>query len=171
MIHIVPDRALVFRPGRPPDARAMAELGARCDAADSSWAPPGWAPAPNQVDQDTEWIAAQLADDEDWVLIAERGDRLIGFAMVRPGSTPGRGQLSNLFVDPSCQCNGIGSTLLAHVVEAIRRRGWEEAELSCQVGNSRARALYERTGWRDTGARHTHTAGLEMAQYVLALSP
>lgn len=147
----------------------MAELGARCDEADSSWAPPGWAPKPGQVDEDTDWIAAQARDEDNWVEVAESDREIVGFAMVRPATTPGRGHLANLFVDPEHQGRGIGTQLLAHAVAAIAQRGWAEAELSCQVGNARARALYERSGWRDTGARHTHTAGVEMAQYVLEI--
>jgi hypothetical protein len=47
----------------------------------------------------------------------------------------------------------------------MRERGYSVGELSTQVANSRARGMYERAGWRDTGGRHRNDDGLEMAEY------
>jgi hypothetical protein len=52
----------------------------------------------------------------------------------------------------------------------MRERGWLVGELSTQSLNARARRLYERSGWRDTGGCHAHKDdGLEMAEYERAL--
>jgi ribosomal protein S18 acetylase RimI-like enzyme len=169
MRHIVPDRDIRFRPGSPDDAQAMAEIAARCDASDHSWAHAGWAPRPDQPELDTPLLAGRIADPDHWAEVATRDGALVGFAMVRPAAVPGRGHLSNLFVDPAEQGRGIGGALLAHAVGEIRARGCGEAELSCQLGNARSRAIYERAGWRATGARHVNEDGIEMVQYLLAL--
>src|SRR4029079_14983708 len=94
----------------------------------------------------------------------------VGFATFRAGEGADRGYISKLFVDPGGWGAGIGRTLLARTEQGMREQGWSLGELNTQSLNARARDLYERAGWRDTGGRHPHRIdGLEMAEYEKAL--
>jgi ribosomal protein S18 acetylase RimI-like enzyme len=167
---MVTDPPVSYRRGLAEDAPALIALVVRCDATHAEWAPAGWAPPTGDAAADSAKLARRIADPDVDVIVAVRDGAPVGFASVRPGEGPGQGHLSNLFVDPSHWGIGIGRGLLARAVEAMRRRGWTTGALSTQSGNARARRLYERSGWRDTGRRYPHEHdGLEMAAYELDL--
>lgn len=67
--------------------------------------------------------------------------------------TPGILWLNWTYVDESCRGGGLGSMLLNHVIERVRRRG--SRKLYLDTGGSRkyaaARAFYERHGFRVEG--------------------
>jgi GNAT superfamily N-acetyltransferase len=100
------------------------------------------------------------------VTVADHDGTAVGFSTFRAGDRPGHGHISNLFVDPDHWGKGIGRALLARAEQEMRERQWSVGELNTQSLNTRARQLYERAGWRDTGGRHPHEDdGLEMAEY------
>jgi ribosomal protein S18 acetylase RimI-like enzyme len=162
---MVTDRVYSYRPGRPEDAPALIDVLARCDETTAEWAPEGWVPP--STEGDAERLAERMMDPNTHVTVAVDGDGTpVGFSTFRPGDSPGGGHISNLFVDPRHWGAGIGRGLLARAEAGIRERGWAVGELSTQVLNARARDLYERAGWRDTGGRHPQKEdGLEMAEY------
>jgi ribosomal protein S18 acetylase RimI-like enzyme len=167
---MVTDPAVSYRPGRPEDGPPLAALVARCDASHVEWAPEGWAPPEPDLEAGAVSLARRVDDPDVDVIVAVRDGVPVGFASVRPGVGPGEGHLSNLFVDPPHWGAGIGRGLLERAVEAMRERGYTTGALSTQSGNARARRLYERSGWRDTGRRYPHEDdGLEMAAYELGL--
>jgi ribosomal protein S18 acetylase RimI-like enzyme len=155
---------VIYRPGRPEDVPALVDVLTRCDATTAEWAPPGWVAPTTEVDGAR--LADRMSDPDTGVTVAVCDGVPVGFSTIRPGDSPGRGHISNLFVAPRCWGAGIGRGLLARAEHEMRERGWAAAELSTQVLNARARRLYERAGWRDTGGRHPHDEdGLEMAEY------
>ncbi len=161
---MVPDPVISYRPGDPEDVPALVDLLARCDATIVEWAPAGWVAPADEVDADR--LAQRMADPDVGVTVADREGTAVGFATTRAGDRPGRGHISNLFVDPDHWGRGIGRELLARAEQDMRERGWSVGELTTQTLNARARRLYERAGWRDTGGRHPHEEdGLEMAEY------
>jgi ribosomal protein S18 acetylase RimI-like enzyme len=161
---MLPDPVITYRPGEPKDIPALVDLLTRCDATIAEWAPPGYVPPPTEVD--TDRLAQRMADPATGVTVADRDGTAVGFSTIRPGDEPGHGHISNLFVDPDHWGEGIGRELLARAERLMRERGWSVGELSTQSLNARARRLYERAGWRDTGGRHPHEEdGLEMAEY------
>jgi ribosomal protein S18 acetylase RimI-like enzyme len=162
---MVTDPDFSYRPGRPEDAPALVDVLVRCDMKTPEWAPEGWAPP--STEGDAERLAARMLDPNTRVTVAVDGQGTpVGFSTFRPGEQPGRGHISNLFVDPDHWGRGIGRGLLARAEAEMRERGWSVGELSTQALNARARRLYERAGWRDTGGRHPHDEdGLEMAEY------
>lgn len=86
--------------------------------------------------------------------------KLVGFARVVPvrsgGETPpGAGEISHLYVAPDSQSMGVGQALLARSFEDIVGRGLQRAVLWVIEKNYRARAFYERAGFRLDGARRT----------------
>jgi ribosomal protein S18 acetylase RimI-like enzyme len=162
---MVTDSSVSYRPGRLGDVPAVLELLGRCDETIAEWGPPDWV-APTMAGE-AERLAERLAEpDTAFTVAAGADDVALGFCTFRPGEAQGRGQISNLFVDPRAWGAGIGRGLLARAEQGMRERGYTVGELSTQTLNARARELYERAGWRDTGGRHPHRLdGLEMAEY------
>jgi ribosomal protein S18 acetylase RimI-like enzyme len=60
---------------------------------------------------------------------------------------PGSGTIWQLAVHPALQGLGIGTLLVRALEDRIRERGWDSAEIRVEVGNTRARRLYERLGY------------------------
>jgi ribosomal protein S18 acetylase RimI-like enzyme len=161
---MVPDPAVNYRAGQPGDVPALVDLLARCDATMVEWAPEGWVAPTTEVD--TDRLAERMADPDVGVTVAERAGVAVAFSTFRTGDKPGQGQISNLFVHPDHWGAGIGRGLLERAERDMRARGFKVGVLSTQTLNARARRLYERAGWRDTGGRHPHDEdGLEMAEY------
>lgn len=60
----------------------------------------------------------------------------------------GEGHLLKLAVLPGVRRQGVGARLLAEFEAALVRGGAESAVLEVRVGNTPARWLYERAGWK-----------------------
>lgn len=59
--------------------------------------------------------------------------------------------LSDIAVHPMRQSRGIGSQLMEHAERLVAQHGYRRVGLSVALDNVRARALYERRGYRDSG--------------------
>ncbi|MFW6195479.1 MAG: N-acetyltransferase family protein [Chloroflexota bacterium] len=147
-----------IRAGRPEDASDIASLHVRAwqaayagrrlsrwpsyDERMEMWsAPLRDAAGPNSV-----WVAGRLDDD-----------RPMGFALTGscrdPDVTPGAGEIFALYVEPELTGRGIGGALLRHAVDDLLARGHTPLLVWTLEVNERARAFYERTGWRRDDAR------------------
>lgn len=96
-----------------------------------------------------------LREPDAFILIAELGDRPVGYAMVhlRAGSptwpsSERAGEVETLSVHPSARGRGIGSALLQAVSGELAALGVSELALHVVSGNSGARGFYERHGLR-----------------------
>lgn len=107
-----------------------------------------------------------LADDGAFVLLAQRGGREVGYAMVhvRDGSptwplSERAGEIETLSVLPEERGGGTGTALLEAVREELGARGITELSLHVMSNNKDARRFYERHGfetyalWVRAGAR------------------
>lgn len=104
----------------------------------------------------TDWLATPDAV----TFVASEQRALVGFSRVLPGYTgfdpaPRSGEISHLYVDPASQRKGVGGALLRHSLEHVRERGFASGVLWVLEKNYRARAFYERAGFRLDGARRT----------------
>lgn len=63
--------------------------------------------------------------------------------------------MDGIFVAPEARGHGVGTELLAAVAAEARRRGYAEVRLDVVDGNDRARALYEREGFRAVATQST----------------
>ena len=84
----------------------------------------------------------------------------IGHTMVRWGGTTdayvaerisGCAHLEDLFVMPELRSQGIGTSILAEAERLSAGREYEQIGLAVGIDNPRARSLYERLGYIDTG--------------------
>jgi GNAT superfamily N-acetyltransferase len=94
-----------------------------------------------------------LASREAEVLIAEEDGHALGLVSVFPAN----GLLERLFVRPERWGSGLAASLHDLALERIRAAGVGECWLWVLEENHRARAFYERRGWRPSGeTRRTH---------------
>lgn len=102
-----------------------------------------------------EQLHAQLDRAEDgfvdYLAVCPPSDVPVAIGGVDYVAKPGAGTLWQLAVMPALQSCGIGTILVHAAEERIRGRALSTAELSVEQGNPRARALYERLGYRAYG--------------------
>jgi GNAT superfamily N-acetyltransferase len=95
-------------------------------------------------------------------LIAWRGSNPVGHGLVkwqRPDDDPVASylqepcpDLEDLFVIEKLRSQGIGTRILQHAEEMARQRGFHQFGLGAEIEkNDRARKLYERLGYRNSG--------------------
>ena len=66
-------------------------------------------------------------------------------------SDPTTAQVAMLAVEPKRWGGGIGTQLLEALTVALKQQGCIQLRMNVDPGNHRARALYERHGWRHLG--------------------
>jgi L-amino acid N-acyltransferase YncA len=96
------------------------------------------------------------------VLVAERDGAVVGFAgcgASRNEDTASVGELFAIYIDPGAYRTGVGSALMARVLEELAAAGFREAILWVLEGNDRGRRFYERWGWRPDGATQDEPNG------------
>jgi GNAT superfamily N-acetyltransferase len=91
-----------------------------------------------------DWVSA-LTDPDGETYIAFEDDQAVGVVSV------GDGVLQTLYVMPEFWSQGIGSTLHDLALARLREANVHEARLWTLTENHRARAFYEKRGWRLTG--------------------
>lgn len=90
-------------------------------------------------------------------LIAWDGPEPLGSGVLVTGAGGGTPQLKNLNVRVAQRSRGVGSALIRAAEELCRERGAGQMEVGVGTDNPRARALYERLGYRGTGEQATVT--------------
>ena len=95
-------------------------------------------------------------------------DETAGPDLVRPD----RGHVARFYVAPDRWGQGIGRRLYVAALGRLRQAHFREATLWVLEHNVRARAWYERLGWRSTGERKTvyEPAGIDDLQYLIRLA-
>lgn len=138
------------------------------------WTPVGWNPPAR-----TEMLIGLLQRfprDGSWAHVAFEGSRPAGHITLRPERDEAGEQrtdvalLTQLFVLEDYWGSGLATQLNAIGRDDMVQRGFSSGRLLVARGHRRARAFYEREGWRATGEHETSgELGLELAEYVLEL--
>jgi GNAT superfamily N-acetyltransferase len=89
-----------------------------------------------------EQLRVQLAEPDVVAIVDDEGR---GYVLVRPG------WLERLYVHPDAWGSGVGGRLHDEGLAALRKMGSTVASLWVLTENVRARAFYERRGWRLNG--------------------
>lgn len=79
------------------------------------------------------------------LIVAEQQQRLLGFASVILRPALAQAQLDDLFVEPDCWHQGIGSALLRAAEKRARTLGATEVQL---VANPKAQLFYAKQGYQ-----------------------
>jgi len=130
-----------LRPGTPEDAPHVADLWHR------GWhdAHPGHVPdgltAARTLEAFHDRAAQRVAD----TTVAEVDGRVAGFVMVVGD------EVEQVYVDRAFRGAGVAGILLGEAEQQVAAGGHDVAWLAVATGNARARAFYERQGWRDAG--------------------
>ena len=106
-------------------------------------------------------------------LVAIDDGRIVGVVVAGPDPVrPDRGHVARFYVVPDRWGQGIGHRLYLGALDWLGRSDYREATLWVLEGNDRARAWYERLGWRTTGERKTvyEPAGIVDLQYLIGLA-
>jgi ribosomal protein S18 acetylase RimI-like enzyme len=86
------------------------------------------------------------------LFVCETGDQPSGWLLALPVlSKPGRGCLSNIWVDPAYRNQGVASSLVQAGIDWAVDHQLDAIELWVREHNTRARRLYYRLGFRETG--------------------
>ncbi|MGJ7917519.1 N-acetyltransferase family protein [Massilia sp. LXY-6] len=107
------------------------------------------------LQQPLSWAEKRLAKEGEYWFGAFDGGALAGAVCLR--TQEGRkirhsASLNALVVDPDKQARGIGSALLAHLIEFARSLGTiRQITLTVHEGNTRAQQLYDAFGFRQFG--------------------
>lgn len=114
-----------------------------------------------------------------FVLVGELDGVLAGWLTggpCRPQSAgePELAEVHGCYVDPAQWRRGVGTALMREATRRLDRAGYREAVLWVFEANPRARAFYERHGWRADGARKDYELAGALypeVRYRLSLSP
>lgn len=98
-------------------------------------------------------LAEPWFDAED-MLVARRGDELVGFVWVKrehPGATAADAEIYVVATDPSVQGHGVAAHLLAASLTRLQEAGVPGVELYVEADNAPALRLYENWGFSVSG--------------------
>ena len=159
---------VLTRPARPGDAESISRVFDESGRA--AWT--HFLPAEGLAGLDTppERWERDIAAEEIVCLVAERDGEVVGFAVVRPTRDPDgdparTGELDTFYALPSVWGHGVGRTLMADALGALRERRFDEATLWTAEENHRSRRVYEAAGWRLDGGRRQKTfIGVEFGE-------
>ena len=125
--------------------------------------------APSVIDDDREWAARLMAGSDPWIslgrgleqcqaacrrpefvlVVALEGDERCGFALVNPRGVAGSPYLASIAVAERWRSRGVGAALLDYC--ELRAAPSRHFFLCVSSFNVRARAFYERHGYRQVG--------------------
>jgi ribosomal protein S18 acetylase RimI-like enzyme len=168
---------VVLTTATPDDASAIGALHARSFAVTYPTVP-----AISPALERSVWRRRAAGSDGREIIVARRGERVVGFAYTGPsddnGAAPGTGHIYSLHVDPDLHRLGIGRRLLDEITRRFINSGWATATLWVVADNDRARQFYTRLGWVPDGGVEQQSLSLdgdgsaitEVVRYRLSLS-
>jgi tRNA dimethylallyltransferase len=134
-----------LQPARPEDAESAFQVQRAASlAALGHIYPPDRFPFPDDAIRE-RWREA-LADEHGSVIVAKRGERMVGVAAAKDG------WLDGLYVVPEEWGSGVADRLHDEALQALSAAGATKARLWVLEGNTRARRFYERRGWHRDGS-------------------
>jgi ribosomal protein S18 acetylase RimI-like enzyme len=110
----------------------------------------------------------ELADPANSYLIAEAGDVMVGYVLIRAGDDPPEcvtvrpsAELARFYVDGSWHGRGVAGRLMEAALIDVRARGVRGVWLGVWEHNVRAVRFYAKHGFRDIGA-HVFVLGSDV---------
>lgn len=106
---------------------------------------------------DAERLFDRMARYPDYrMYVAVRDDRIVGtFALLVMDNLGHRGApsgvIEDVVVDPQCQVQGIGKTMMQHALRVCGEKGCYKLALSSNLRRERAHAFYESLGFERHG--------------------
>ena len=165
---------VTVRPAEPADTQAMGSVWLRAALVGYEGIFPPEAPMPTVEAVAEDW---RLAIERPWgraayfvALDSGPDRRVVGTVAAVPDPDESvRGHLQALYVDPGHWGRGIGRALHDVALDHLRASGFRVAVLWVLEANVRARAMYERWGWRAAPARQSDFPGIDEICYLRSL--
>ena len=132
---------VTLRSGSQPDASAVAEIW-RLGWRDGHL---GLVPEELVEARTDESFRARAAERVSEMTVAVVDGAIAGFVLVVDD------EVEQVYVSASHRGTGVADALLSEAERQVQANGRPEAWLAVVAGNARARAFYERAGWRDEG--------------------
>ena len=108
---------------------------------------------PSDVPRARDWLRSRLRVGESVVLLAKRGDVIVGFVQLYPMFSSVRTAktwiLNDLYVDAGARRSGVARSLLDAAAKFAREDGAAGISLETTQDNAAARALYRAAGWNE----------------------
>ena len=101
--------------------------------------------------------------------VAELDGHVVGTASGGESGYSRAASLTSLWVDPSARGSGVGDSLIAAVTAWARDAGYQQLMLWVTEGNTNAETLYQRHGFRRTGAIQPVRAGEDRLEYEMSV--
>lgn len=111
-----------------------------------------------------------------WLVEARFGEAPIGFALLSKPSLPGSTadgsdiELKRIYALSRFHGSGAGAELMRHATQYAEERGCQRLLLGVYAGNDRARAFYDKHGFRQIADRRFRVGAREYDDVVLARS-
>src|SRR5471030_621903 len=102
---------------------------------------------PQGFEQELAALPGEYAPPRGALLLARRGDDVLGCIAVKPLLPPAVGEIKRLYVRPEGRGLGIGKALIAAIMAAAERIGYEELKLDTLPHLAAAIALYRAAGF------------------------
>ena len=99
-------------------------------------------------------VAAELNNPLSCWLVAEAGDRVVGY--IGSQTVPPESDMMNVAVHPDFRRRGIAEGLVNALVTELRQAGSESLTLEVRASNAGAIALYEKLGFAQVGLRKNY---------------
>ena len=103
--------------------------------------------APQGFSQELDSLPGPYGPPDGELLLAKRGDHVLGCIGLRPLEPPRVAEIKRLFVRPQARKTGVGQALAAAAIAAARQLGYGEIKLDTLPEMEHAIALYKRNGF------------------------
>ena len=114
-----------------------------------------------------EWRAAVVARMR---YVAEADGQVVGMASVGESGHPGAGSVTSFWVHPAARGKGVSDCLLLAVIDWAKHSGDDHLHLWVAEGNTQAERLYERHGFRRTGATQRVRPSEERMEFEMSVA-
>ena len=112
-----------------------------------------------------QWRAAVVSRTR---FVAEADGQAVGMASVGEAGSSRAGSVTSFWVHPDARGKGVGDALLLATVETALEAGYDELLLWVVENNEHAQRLYERHGFKRTGATQHVRPGDARVEYEMS---
>ena len=98
----------------------------------------------------TPWLHKFFSEHPDWIYVAERNNKVVGFICIMMNFNSKVAQISNNAVDPNCGEKGVGQEMYQKVLERFKAEGMRAVMVTTGLDDAHApaRRAYERAGFK-----------------------
>ena len=112
--------------------------------------------APQGFSQELASLPGVYAPPEGELLLAKRGDHVLGCIALKPLEPPRVAEIKRLFVRPQARGLGVAKALVAAILTTAAERGYEEVKLYTLADLKAAIALYTAFGFEPIAPYGSH---------------